>query len=208
MTDSGRRYDRTYFDRWYRDERLRVFTPGERARRVAVAVAATEYVLGRPLRNTLDIGAGEGHWRAPLLALRPRSSYEGIDPSAYAVKRFGASRNIRLGTVESLGGLAFRSAFDLVLAVGFLNLLEPRGVGRALRAIRPLVRGVALLELFTSDDPLTGDIRRYHLAPRAAYGRMLVRAGFVPLGLHLYATVDSADALARLEFQVRRRRGP
>lgn len=199
MSGAGARYDRRYFDRWYRDSRKRVFTPAERARRAAVAIATTEYVLGRPLRTVLDVGAGEGHWRAPILTLRPRARYLGFDPSEYAVRRFGAARNIRLGDVESLASAGLSQPFDLVLAVGFLNMLTPRALGRALRTIRPLVGGVALLELFTTDDPLTGDISKYHLATPHTYRRALSRHGFEPLGLHLYATSESADALAALE---------
>jgi SAM-dependent methyltransferase len=199
MSSVGARYDERYFDRWYRDAKRRVFTPAERARRVAVAVSAAEYVLGRRLENVLDIGAGEGHWRAPLLAVRPRVRYVGYDPSEYAVNRFGTARNIRLGDVDTLANEKFPAPFDLVLAVGFLNLLAPRALGRAVRTIRTLVRGVALLELFTSADPLTGDIGRYHLARPQNYRRLLARTGFESLGLHLYATSDSADPLALLE---------
>jgi hypothetical protein len=199
LTARADRYDRRYFDRWYRDAKQRVFTPLERARRVALAVSTAEYVLGRRLRNALDVGAGEGHWRGPLLALRPRCRYTGIDPSPYAVERFGAARNITLGSVESLGRLRLGGPFDLVLAFGFLNLLEPGALALALKALRPFVRGVALLELFTSADPLTGDIRRYHLAPPTAYRRLLKRVGFHALGMHLYATQPVSDELATLE---------
>lgn len=193
------RYDRKYFDRWYRDRRQRVFTTQERARRAALAVAATEYVLGRRIRSVLDVGAGEGHWRAPLLALRPRCRYLGLDPSPYVVKRFGKSRNIRLGSIETLDPESFGAQFDLVLAVGFLNLLQPRSLARAIRQIRPLVGGVVLLEIFTSADPLTGDVSRYHLAPPATYRRMLSGAGLVDLGFHLYAPEAVAGELASLE---------
>jgi len=156
-------------------------------------------VLGRRVRSILDVGAGEGHWRAPLLALRPRARYTGLDPSEYVVRRFGARRNIRLGSVESLARAGLRGPFDLVLAVGFLNLLRPQVLAHALRDLRPLVGGVALLELFTSEDPLTGDISEYRLSPAATYRRLLSKYGFAPVGLHLYATADAKDSLAALE---------
>src|SRR5688500_8284997 len=90
----SKRYDRTYFDRWYRGGGI----GGARrlARKVALAVATAEYHLARPLRTVLDIGCGEGPSRAPLLTLRPAAHYVGFDASAYAVARFGARRNLHL----------------------------------------------------------------------------------------------------------------
>src|SRR5690606_33978690 len=89
-----KQYYRAYFDRWYRGggiggaQRL--------ARKVALAVATAEYWLQRPVRSVLDIGCGEGAWRAPLLKLRPKLQYIGFDSSQYAVRRHGARRNLHL----------------------------------------------------------------------------------------------------------------
>ncbi|HRQ66564.1 MAG TPA: class I SAM-dependent methyltransferase, partial [Xanthomonadaceae bacterium] len=79
-------YDRAYFDRWYRGSD-RVGRGGTLARKVALAVAVAEYHLARPIASVLDIGCGEGAWRAPLLQLRPRIDYLGLDSSEYAVAR-------------------------------------------------------------------------------------------------------------------------
>src|SRR5690606_16790711 len=70
-------YDRAYFDRWYR--RSEVGGAARLARKVALAVATAEYHLERPIRSVLDIGCGEGAWRAPLLRLRPKAGYLGFD---------------------------------------------------------------------------------------------------------------------------------
>jgi SAM-dependent methyltransferase len=199
MARDGAHYDRRYFDRWYRDPRHRVFTAAERARRVAAVVHASEYVLGRPLRSVLDVGAGEGHWRAPLRRHRPRLRYVGIDPSPYVVARFGARRGIRLGDLSTLDPDSVDGPFDLVLAVGFLNLLPPTALRPALERLRPLIGGVALLELFTRDDPLTGDVSAYHRADARSYRRLMQRLGLVPIGMHLYATQAVAEPLGLLE---------
>ena len=66
-------YDRAYFDRWYRNGEIG--GNARLARKVALAVATAEYHLERPLRSVLDIGCGEGAWRAPLLKLRPKVQY-------------------------------------------------------------------------------------------------------------------------------------
>jgi len=84
-------YDRDYFDKWYRNARHAVNTREELQRKVALAVAASEYYLGRQIHNVLDVGCGEGVWRKPLRALRRGVDYLGLDGSEYAVARYGRS---------------------------------------------------------------------------------------------------------------------
>jgi SAM-dependent methyltransferase len=195
-------YDRRYFDRWYRDPAHRVFTAAERARRVAVVLAASEYVLGRPVRSVLDIGAGEGHWRGPILRMRPKARYVGIDPSPYVVQRFGRRRGIQLGDIATLEADSLPGPFDVVLAVGFLNLLPTRALRASLQRITPLIGGVALLELFTDQDPVSGDVRQYQRAATSSYRRMLRACGLVGVGLHLYARQELTDNLGVLERSI------
>src|SRR6185503_10729096 len=108
-------YDRAYFDKWYRSRRYRVKSPNDRRREVSFALAAAELVLGRPVRTALDIGCGEGQWRAELRRRRPSLEYFGVDGSAYVVKRFGRRRNIQLGTIEALDALVLPARVDLVI---------------------------------------------------------------------------------------------
>jgi tRNA G46 methylase TrmB len=84
-------YDRAYFDKWYRHPDHSVSSKRELARKVALAVAITEYYLARPIVNVLDVGCGEGVWRAPLSKLRPNVDYLGLDSSEYVVARYGRS---------------------------------------------------------------------------------------------------------------------
>src|SRR5687768_10367650 len=77
----SKQYDQAYFERWYRDPAKKDHAVGSTARlarKVALAVATAEYHLERPIRTVLDIGCGEGAWRAPLLKLRPKASYLGF----------------------------------------------------------------------------------------------------------------------------------
>jgi SAM-dependent methyltransferase len=85
-----KQYDRAYFDTWYR--RRGIGDARRLGRKVALAVATAEYHLERPIRTVLDIGCGEGAWRAPLLRLRPSIRYLGFDSSDYAVARYGRAR--------------------------------------------------------------------------------------------------------------------
>ena len=113
-------YGKAYFDKWYRDPRHRVSTPHTLARKAMLAVAVAEYYLDRPVRTALDVGCGEGQWRLALKKLRPDIRYTGIDPSPYAVRRFGKRRSILLGSFGELPRMS--ASYDLIIC----NLLaEP-----------------------------------------------------------------------------------
>jgi SAM-dependent methyltransferase len=193
------RFDRAYFDRWYRDPRHRVLDRSEIARRAALVLSLAEYVLERPVRSVLDVGCGEGNWRAQLLARRPRLRYVGVDPSEYVVRRYGRSRNIVRGTAESLDQVPLRGPFDVVIASGVLNFLPDRSLRRAARTLGRLTSGVAFLELFTAADDVVGDTRGWRPRSAAYYRRVLKAAGFTQCGPHCYAARSSAGTLAALE---------
>jgi ubiquinone/menaquinone biosynthesis C-methylase UbiE len=68
------RFDRQYFERWYRDEGFG--SPARLRRKVDYALAATEYLLERPVRSVLDVGCGEGDWALELRRRRPNKIRE------------------------------------------------------------------------------------------------------------------------------------
>jgi SAM-dependent methyltransferase len=193
------RFDRAYFDRWYRDPRRLVLDRSEIGRRAALVLSIAEYVLERPVRSALDVGCGEGNWRAPLLARRPRLRYVGVDPSEYVVRRYGRSRNIVHGAAESLDRLPLRGPFDVIIASGVLNFLSDESLRRAARTLGRLTSGVAFLELFTTADDVVGDTRGWRPRSAAYYRGVLKAAGFTQCGPHCYAARSSAGTLAALE---------
>ncbi len=196
-------YDKAYFDKWYRSRQHRVRTPAQIRRIVAFTVAAAEYVLDRPIRTVLDVGAGEGHWQPILAAMRPRLRYVGVEPSTYAVSRFGRRRHLRLGSVETLAQLnlhaEYPEGFDLVVCCGVLNYVPTRVLSAALEQLSLHTSGLAWLELFTKHDDIDGDVAA--LRPRTAewYRDRFRLAGFAPCGMHLYAPQDRAAGLTALE---------
>lgn len=196
-------YDKAYFDKWYRSRQHRVRTPAQIRRIVSFALAAAEYVLDRPVRSVLDVGAGEGHWQPLLRALRPKLRYVGVEPSEYAVRRFGKSRGLRLGSVETLDRLRLHESmpegFDLVICCGVLNYVPPRALGVALEMLQVHTGGLAWLEVFTASDDIEGDVAALRPRPAAWYRQRFAAAGYVPCGLHLYAPVDRASGLTALE---------
>ncbi len=182
-----KRYDRDYFDRWYRDPRWTVVHQGVLARRVQLAVAASEYLLERELRTVLDVGCGEAPWRALLRRARPKVRYTGVDSSAYAVKRYGRTRGIRLGSLATLGRLGLDPPYDLIVCSDVLHYVGTDEARQGLKAIARMLGGVAFIEMFAKEDATEGDQEDFQMRPAATYRRLLREAGLIPLGLHCYA---------------------
>jgi SAM-dependent methyltransferase len=194
-----RPYDRAYFDKWYRSPTHRVRTAAELERLVTFVVATAEYVLARRVRTVLDVGAGEGNWLPVLRRLRPNVAYQGVDPSEYAVRRFGRRRNLLLGDLGSLDALPLAASYDLVIANGMLNYLTADELRAGLPKLAARARGMLYLEIFTGADDVKGDTAFRDPRPAAWYRRTLRAAGLVGCGLHCYLPRDEAWRLAELE---------
>jgi SAM-dependent methyltransferase len=194
-----KRYDQAYFDRWYRsgdspsDE-------GALRRNVALAVAVTESVLDRPLESVLDVGCGEGRWQPVIAEARPDAVYLGIEPSEYAVERFGDTRNIRRGAFRELDLHVFDEPFDLVVCADVLHYLGDEEILEGLGAFVDLVGGAALLEVFTSRDPVLGDREGFHLREPEWYRRTFHDAGLVAVGLQTYVHREIAEELDAMDL--------
>jgi SAM-dependent methyltransferase len=191
-----RTFDRAYFDRWYRHPVCRVKSRAELEREVEFVLRATEYILGRPVHSVLDVGCGEGNWHPLLMARRPTLRYTGVDPSEYAVRRWGKRRNIHLGSVDHLG---VDGEFDLVLCCGVLNYLDPPTLIPGIQAMARRVGGMAYFDMYTASDAITGDTRGAKRRSASWYRAVIKRAGLTPCGMHLYASRATADQLVSLE---------
>ncbi|THD07223.1 class I SAM-dependent methyltransferase [Rhodanobacter lindaniclasticus] len=192
-------YDRSYFDKWYRDPSHAVGSPAELRRKVAMAVAQTEYYLGRTIRNVLDVGCGEAAWRAPLRALRPGVEYRGLDASEYVVARYGRSRQIGLARFGQLEQLRFDTRFDLIVCSDVLHYLKPAEIRAGLHGVGEMLDGVAFLEVFTSRDDVAGDRQGFVARVPAWYLREFGRVGLLPCGSHCYLGPRLEQHVAALE---------
>lgn len=179
-------YDQAYFDKWYRDPKHAVRSTAALKRKVAMVVAQAEYYLGRPIRNVLDVGCGEGVWRAPLRALRPDVHYRGLDASEYAVSRFGRSRNIGFARFGQLAELRFDTRFDVIVCTDVLHYLKPAEIHAGLIGIGEMLEGIAFLEVFTSRDDVEGDHHDLQLRAPSWYLRAFRDVGLLPCGSHCY----------------------
>ena len=196
-TTPPKRYDRAYFDRWYRHGGI----GGARrlARKVALAVATAEYHLERPVRTVLDIGCGEGPWRAPLLKLRPDARYLGFDSSEYAIARYGRSRNLRLARFEDFALLRPCPPADLLVCSDVMHYVPTRALDRGLPGLAELCGGVAFLETFTREDQAEGDEDGFIARPARFYLRRFEALGFTPLGSHCWLSPALAGTATALE---------
>jgi SAM-dependent methyltransferase len=192
-----KRYDRDYFDRWYRNGGI----GGARrlARKVALAVATAEYHLERPLRSVLDVGCGEGAWRAPLLKLRPRLRYLGFDGSEYAVARYGRRRNLHVARFAEFAQLRPCPPADLLVCSDVLHYLDARELDRGLPGLAALCGGVAFLETFAREDQAEGDDHAFKRRPASFYRRRFEAAGFRALGSHCWLSPALAGQATALE---------
>ncbi|MEO8034433.1 MAG: class I SAM-dependent methyltransferase [Acidobacteriota bacterium] len=191
-------YDRAYFDKWYR--RQRVHAAGDVRRKVALAVSLTEYFLRRPLRSVLDIGCGEGAWFPHLRDLRPRVSYLGLDPSPYVVRRFGRARNIRQASFGELAALRLLRTFDLVVCSDVLHYVPDDEIVTGLREIARMLGGVAFLEVLTADDDIVGDLEGL-LSRRATwYHKVFGDVGLAPIGPYSWLAPGLRTDAAALEL--------
>ena len=177
-------YDKAYFDTWYRQRGIG--DPKRLARKVALAVATAEYHLERPVRTVLDIGCGEGAWRAPLLKLRPKLQYLGFDGSEYAIARFGRSRTLHRARFGDFALLRPCPPVDLLVCSDVLHYLDARELDRGLPGLAELCGGVAFLETFTREDRAVGDEHEFQQRPASFYRRRFAALGFEQLGSHCW----------------------
>lgn len=193
-------YDRSYFRRWYHNPSTRVITPADTKRKAQLALGAADYMLGRPARTVLDVGAGEGAWLRALRGLRPGARYTGVDPSEYVVRRFGRRRNIHWGTFGALDEVGLLSGtYDLVVCCGVVNYLSTRELERGLAVIAAMLAGVAFIEVWTTADDVVGDRRGWQEHSPRYYRRIFRRAGLIACGMHCYVGPTLASEPAALE---------
>ena len=194
-------YDRAYFDRWYRDPKVRVATAAAVARKVHLVVSVAEALQQRRIRSVLDVGCGEGTWRAPLKQLRPAVRYVGLDSSEYVIARFGKRRGIRAGTFGGLGEIerSLRGPFDVIVCCDVLQYVPADELKSGLKSIAKLLGGVAYLEAYTSGDAVEGDRRAWHQRSAAEYRRAFGAARLTSVGMHCWVGGELKDATAELE---------
>ncbi len=192
------RFDERYFDHWYREEGFGSRTRLDR--KVDYAIAAAEYLLDRQVARVLDVGCGEGWWQPAIRRRRPKATYLGIDPSRYAVERYGRKRNLRLGRLADLATLLDgEEPFDLIVCVDVFGYVGNAEARDGLATIGRHLDGVALLEIYVTGDDIVGDVDDYHWRRPATFERWFADAGLRRIGPHLYTVASVAEDLTQFE---------
>jgi hypothetical protein len=122
-----------------------------------------------------------------------------VDPSEYVVRRFGKRRNIKLGSLDSLGRLRLRKSYDLVVCSDALQYLATAELRRGLKALRRLAGGVLYLDAFTAADEFEGDTEGWQSRSERTWRRIFADAGLVSCGLNCWVTRRSVRDLMALE---------
>jgi hypothetical protein len=122
-----------------------------------------------------------------------------VDPSEYVVRRYGATRNLRRGTLATLDSAAGGGRFDLVVCCDVLQYVPDGELAVGLGHVRALLGGVAFLEAYTTADTVDGDLRGWHPRAPGEYRAHFRAAGLTACGLHCYAAAPVAANTAALE---------
>lgn len=191
-----KRYERAYFERWYRG---RALDGAAFHRQVELAVVLTESMLARRLHSVLDVGAGEGRWLPAIRTLRPRIRYTGVEPSRWAIAKWGARRNLVQGDLLTMGSLGLGGPFDLVIVSDVLHYLPTATVRRGLLTVAPFVDGLLFAPTFTPQDDITGDRVAFQRRTAASYRRDFAAAGLRQVGPWAWTPRDRYEELAELE---------
>jgi SAM-dependent methyltransferase len=174
------RFDKTYYDRFYRNPDTRAVTPAA-VRRQAQFIAAYLNHLDVPVRQILDIGCGTGGLLRALGKAMPKAKTRGVEYSTYLCGRYGWQQG-------SVVDVAADSA-DLVVCNDVLGYLNDGDCARALRnlaehTVSALYLGVLTREDLTLCDPDRTD-QDQTARPVAWYQRRLSR-DFQPVGGGLF----------------------
>lgn len=189
------RFDKLYYDRYYRDARTRVASEREVATLGAFVCAYLAH-LRQPVRRVLDAGCGLGHWRKVIARHLPRARYHGIEISEYLCRELG-------WTQASIADYRPRGRFDLVVCQGVLQYLDDREAEAAIENLGRLCRGALYLEVLTAEDWRDNCDRRatdgrVNLRPATWYRARLARA-FRACGGGVYLHRESGAVLYALE---------
>lgn len=179
-------------------------SPAELRRQAAFVLHTAEWTLGRPVRSVLDVGCGEGNWQPVLRAMRPRIAYTGVDPSEYAVARFGRRRGLLLGSIEELDREPLASRldphYDLVVCCGMLNYLSARQFRAGIARVARRTGGLAYLEIFARGDQFEGDTDWPAPKPAGWYRDVMEAAGLRSVGMQCWVPANGATNISMMEW--------
>ena len=171
------RFDKAYYDRYYRNPTTRVCSPRE-VQRQGDFIAAYLRHLEVPVKSVLDIGCGLGRLLAALRSAFPKARTVGVESSPYLCDAMGWEGG-------SLPEFPTVRQYDLVVCYDVLSYLEDDPAAESIKTLGGLTRralyfGALTLEDRELCDPVRTDTDVY-LRSNRWYRRRLGRH-FEPVG--------------------------
>lgn len=149
---SPQSFDKSYYDRFYRNPATRAVTPAA-ARRQAAFIAAYLQHLEVPVRSILDAGCGTGMLLRALAKEFPRARVQGLEFSSYLCERYGWVEG-------SVVDYQPAKPFDLVVCHDVLAYLDDASCAKALQNLTRLTRRALCLGVLTTEDLALCDPQR------------------------------------------------
>ena len=195
MSRTRRRFDKAYYDRFYRNPSTRASTPAA-AKKLAAFIGAYLRHLELPPRSILDVGCGTGSLLRALGREFPKARCHGLEVSGYLCGRYGWEH----GSIANYGG----TDFDLVICNDVLPYLDDKACNLALANIARACNTASFIGVLTEEDLPNCDRARtdaQQIVRPAQWYRRRLRRAFRNVGGGLYlkqpvpVTVWALDAL-------------
>lgn len=138
------RFDKAYYDRYYRNPATRVCSPRE-VQRQGDFIAAYLRHLEVPVKSVLDIGCGLGRLLAALRSAFPTARAVGVESSPYLCDAMGWEAG-------SLPSFPTVRQYDLVICYDVLSYLEDDPAAEAIKTLGQLARRALYFGALTIED--------------------------------------------------------
>ena len=175
------KFDKAYYDRFYRDPHTRSSTP-QAAKKQAAFIAAYLRYLGVRIRSIIDIGCGVGHTLRALGRIYPNARCEGVEYSDYLCREYG-------WTQGSVAACAPATQADLVVCNDVVAYLEDDEAAIALKNLAQMSNRALFFGALTTEDWRMCDKqrtdRRQIQRPGVWYSKRIFEH-FEPVGGGLY----------------------
>ena len=137
-------FDRSYYDRFYRDRRTRAESPTDAVRRAAFIASYLDYIE-LPVSRILDIGCGLGDTLASLQGAFPQARCAGVEFSDYLCEEHGWIKG-------SVVDFQAQAPFDLVVCNDVVQYLNDARARVAIANLASLCRGALYFGVLTRED--------------------------------------------------------
>lgn len=138
------RFDKAYYDRYYRNPATRVCSPRE-VQRQGDFIAAYLRHLEVPVKSVLDIGCGLGRLLGALGSAFPKARAVGVESSTYLCDALGWKAG-------SLPNMPTARQYDLVICYDVLSYLDDDPAAESIKTLGRLTRRALYFGALTFED--------------------------------------------------------